>query len=136
MSKLGQLIAGHEGLRLLPYKDSAGKLTIGYGHNLDDKPISTEIAEMLLDSDIKDSVNESHYFEWFDGLDEVRQAVIVSMVFNLGFKGFMAFEKTIKLMHEKKYNQAGTEMLDSKWSKQVGRRSIDLSRMMKTGEWL
>ena len=26
-----------EGLRLTPYQDSVGKLTIGYGRNLDDK---------------------------------------------------------------------------------------------------
>lgn len=135
MNKLESLIAKHEGLRLLPYKDSMGKLTIGYGHNLEDNPISVEIADMLLNSDVKDAVLFCQIFEWFENLDEARQAVIVSMVFNLGLRGFMDFKKTIKLLEKGEYLKAGTEMLDSKWSRQVGSRSFELSRMMTTGKW-
>ncbi|MCP4280350.1 MAG: lysozyme, partial [Alteromonas sp.] len=36
MEQVAQLIAQHEGLRLKPYKCTAGKITIGYGRNLDD----------------------------------------------------------------------------------------------------
>lgn len=42
-----ELIKLHEGLRLKPYKCPAGKLTIGYGLNLDGG-ITKEEAEILL----------------------------------------------------------------------------------------
>jgi len=135
LKKVRSLIAKHEGLRLLAYKDTVGKLTIGYGHNLDDVPISVEIAEQLLEIDVNDAVLSAQSFEWFRDLDGVRQGVVVNMVFNLGLPRFMGFKKTIKLIEKKKYTQAGTEMLDSKWAKQVGNRAMELSRMMKSGEW-
>ena len=135
LSKVRALIAEHEGLRLLPYKDTVGKLTIGYGHNLEDNPIPVEVADMLLDGDIKDAILDSQNFEWFEGLDAVRQAVIVSMVFNMGFKGFSGFKKTIGFMEKRSYLNAGAEMLDSKWARQVPTRAVALSKMMKTGNW-
>jgi len=39
-------------LRLKPYRDSVGKLTIGVGRNLDDVGISAEEADVLLANDI------------------------------------------------------------------------------------
>lgn len=41
-----------EGLRLRPYRDSVGKLTIGCGRNLDDVGITAAEAMMLLDNDV------------------------------------------------------------------------------------
>ena len=37
-----------EGFRSHPYRDTVGKLTIGYGRNLDDVGISEREAEQLL----------------------------------------------------------------------------------------
>ncbi len=51
MSLLSQLKTD-EGFELKPYKDTQGKLTIGYGHNLTDNGISLSIAEQLLQDDI------------------------------------------------------------------------------------
>ena len=42
---LEQLLAADEGLRLMPYRCSAGKLTIGYGTTF---PLSEEEAHLLL----------------------------------------------------------------------------------------
>ena len=41
-----------EGVRLKPYRDTVGKLTIGTGRNLDDMGISEVENAMLLDNDI------------------------------------------------------------------------------------
>ena len=43
-----------EGLRLKPYVDTAGKLSIGVGRNLDDKGISKTEADFLLADDLND----------------------------------------------------------------------------------
>ena len=46
-------IKRHEGLRLKPYLCTAGKLTIGYGRNLETNGISGDEAEYLLKNDIE-----------------------------------------------------------------------------------
>ena len=53
LKQVRPLIARHEGLRLKPYHCTGGKLTIGYGRNLDDVGISRAEAEMLRAADIQ-----------------------------------------------------------------------------------
>tara|TARA_B100000676_G_C17814763_1_gene699390 strand:+ start:427 stop:747 length:321 start_codon:yes stop_codon:yes gene_type:complete len=67
-------------------------------------------------------------------LDDVRSDVVVSMAFNLGVAGFMAFKKTRQYLVEGRYEAASQEMLRSKWAGQVGRRAKELSTMMATGQ--
>ena len=57
------------------------------------------------------------------------------MVYNLGLTRFKGFKKTIGFIELGEYDLAATEMLDSKWARQVGKRAIELSHMMKTGSW-
>ena len=53
LQEVRPLIARHEGLRLTPYHCTGGKLTIGYGRNLDDVGISRSEAEILREHDIQ-----------------------------------------------------------------------------------
>jgi len=128
------LIKHHEGLRLKPYKDSVGILTVGYGRNLE-KPITQAQADRYLHDDLIHVEEDLEKFEWYKPLDPVRQAVVQNMVFNLGITRFKHFKKTIYFIEQAKYGEAAVEMLDSKWGQQVGRRATQLSFMMKTGNW-
>ena len=49
---LRSMLVLHEGLRLRPYKCTAGKMTIGVGRNLDDNGITQAEAFALLENDI------------------------------------------------------------------------------------
>lgn len=49
---LKDMLIRHEGLKLKPYRDTVGKLTIGAGRNLNDLGISEREAMFLLDNDI------------------------------------------------------------------------------------
>lgn len=123
-----------EGLRLKPYRDTVGKLTIGYGRNLEDVGITKLEAEVLLDHDLADAEMECRKaFAWFDGLSELRQRVIVEMVFNLGLSRFMEFKATIAALMLRDYETAARQMLASKWAKQVKGRAIRLSEWMRDG---
>lgn len=124
----------HEGLRLKPYKDCVGKLTIGIGRNLDDKGITKEEARYLLKNDIEQVRKKLMLYAWFRKLNGVRQKVLEDMSFNLGFHGLMNFKKTIKAIKCGNYSKAADEMLDSKWAGQVGQRARRLAKMMRTGE--
>jgi lysozyme len=125
-----------EGLRLTPYKDSVGKVTIGYGRNLDDVGISQYEAEILLQHDL---IHASQVLRdnlpWTEGLDEVRRAVLVNMSFNMGIHGLMGFKNTLGLIQAGEFDQASEAMLQSKWAEQVGPRAHRLSLQLKTGDW-
>lgn len=132
--RLLDTIMRHEGLRLYPYKDTVGKLTIGVGRNLDDNGISETEALYMLNNDIDDVVEEAKSFWWWEELDDVRQEVVLNMLFNLGLPTFKQFINTIKAIEEQNWNRAAKEMLDSRWAKQVGVRAIELSDAMRKGE--
>ncbi len=133
MQKLVENLKRHEGLRLKPYLCSEGKITIGFGRNLEDMGISEKEAEMLLMSDIQRCYEELDVFSWFHDLDQVRQEAMVNMLFNLGLPTFLEFKRTLKFMAEGAYSQAAHEMLDSKWANQVGDRAKELAYMVETG---
>jgi lysozyme len=134
--KLTEMLVDHEGLRLKPYRCTAGKLTIGVGRNLDDRGISPDEALYLLRNDIEISRRElSAAFPWFDKLDSVRQCVLIDMCVNLGLTRLQGFRNTLALIGVGKYEAAAVEMLDSKWAQQVGNRARRLSGMMASGRW-
>lgn len=131
---LQDLLIRHEGLRLKPYRCTAGKLTIGVGRNLDEAGISETEAMMLLNNDVEKCIQQAKSnLPWFAGLDNVRKAVVVSMVFNLGIEGFAKFKSTIASIKAGKYDEAADNMMQSLWAKQVGKRAEELSYMMRTG---
>ena len=133
MKHLIAMLQRHEGLRLKPYKCTAGKVSIGYGRNLDDMGISEVEAMVLLRHDIERCYEELNVFSWFADLDQVRQEALIDMLFNLGLPTFLEFKKTLKFVAEGKYSQAAEEMLRSKWANQVGDRAKELAYMMDTG---
>ncbi len=132
--RLIKLLITHEGLRLKPYRDSVGKLTIGVGRNLDDVGITEEEALYLLKNDIKrvlDFLKER--LPYWNGLTETRKMALVDMCFNLGPGGFLSFKRMLAALERGDYEQAAREMLDSKWARQVGRRAEELAEMMREG---
>lgn len=129
---IAQLI-DHEGLRLKPYTDTVGKLTIGVGRNLDDVGISRDEALALLQNDIDACLADLSAFPWFDGLDTVRQRAVVDFRFNLGPGGFRAFRKFLAAMARADYEAAAGELVSSKWYGQVGRRGPVVVGQVRTG---
>jgi lysozyme len=133
--KAAELIKHHEGFSHKPYRDTMGKLTIGYGRNLDDKGISREEAGILLNYDLVECATDLRaLFENFDELSETRQAVLMDMRYNLGPKGFRSFEKMIAAVRKGEYERAAAEMMDSKWEAQVPGRVWTLAVMMEEDE--
>ncbi len=124
-----------EGLRLKPYRDTVGKLTIGIGRNLDDVGISQDEAMHLLDNDIaRTTAALDKAIPWWRSLNDVRQRVVVNMAFNLGVAGLLGFKNTLAAMKAGRYADAAEGMLASKWATQVGERAKRLAAMMANGE--
>ncbi|OPZ42219.1 MAG: Phage lysozyme [Bacteroidetes bacterium ADurb.BinA104] len=136
MNRIKAQLVRHEGLRLKPYRCTAGKLTIGIGRNLEDRGISQKEAYAMLERDILDFEQQllNEIPEVYNKLDEVRQSVLLNMCFNLGIKGLLEFKNTLAFIDAGDWERAANGMLASKWAKQVGRRAIELSELMRKGK--
>jgi lysozyme len=123
-----------EGLRLKPYRCTAGKLSIGVGRNLDDVGISETEALVLLDHDIEKVIAQLNYhLAWWHKLSEPRQRVLINMTFNMGIGTVLTFKKTLALIETGKYPESAKAMLQSRWAKQVGERANRLAKIMELG---
>ena len=153
---VNKLIA-HEGLRLQVYKDTLGIDTIGIGRNLEDRGITQEELDWM-DIPSMDAVYEYGITEadamylakndvqiveeelvrahpCVEELDAVRQLVLMDMAFNMGVPRLRKFTKMWNAVHEKKFDIAAKEMLDSRWAIQVKSRSTKLAHAMHHGEF-
>src|SRR5206468_3527500 len=88
-----------EGLRLTAYKDSLGKVTIGYGRCLETEGITRDEAEFLLHNDVIAKSEELvRALPWVAQLDDARRGVLTNMTFNIGVHGVCAFKNTLALI--------------------------------------
>jgi len=129
-----KLIRAHEGLRLTPYKDSRGILTIGFGRNLE-RGISEDEATQLFERDLREARVAARQYKWFKRLSRARRAVVVDMQYQLGARGFSSFAKTIAALADQDFETAADEMLRSRWHEQTPARAERLSAMMRSDEW-
>jgi lysozyme len=123
----------HEGLRLSMYTCTAGKPTIGIGHNLE-RPISERAAKVILDDDIADCVQDmDRAFPGWRAHSDARQNVLLEMCFNLGTVRLRRFAKMWEALDARDYDKAAEEMLNSAWRVQVGKRAQTLAGQMRAG---
>ena len=141
-------IKRHEGEVLEIYEDSLGYLTFGVGHLIKDSddehglpvgtPVSQERVDDVYDYDFDKHLDETiHLFESkggedFYALPENIQHVLVNMTFNLGGTRFSKFNNMWKGVVSCDWEKVAVEMEDSRWFRQVGRRSVELQEMVRS----
>mgnify|MGYP001216861406 FL=1 len=146
MQRLIDQLKRHEGVKTHAYDDTAaeidnpGKITIGVGRNIDPRGglgLSMEEIEYLLSNDITRCMQElKTEYSWFGDLDDARSEAVTNIFLNLGATRFRKFEKAIAAMSVSNYDLAATEFLDSLWARQVGNRALELTDIIKTGEYV
>ena len=124
-----------EGLRLKPYTDTVGKVTIGYGRNLTDKGITEIEAIDLLRHDVEETLSMLPYaIPYLLTMNEVRQRILADMAFNMGISTLLTFKKMLTYVKLSEYDLAANEMENSTWYRQTGVRAAKLTKMMRTGK--
>ena len=144
----------NEGCKLRSYRCPAGKLTIGIGRNLDDNPltedeicyvghngrslfISNDQAAYLCRNDIARVKKElDKHLPWWCDLNVDRQFVMIDLCFNMGINTLLTFKKTLNSIAQGYYEQAATQLLQSKYAKQVGKRAERNAYCLKYGTYL
>lgn len=121
-----------EALRLRLYLDSVGKATIGYGHNIEDLGISENIAELILEEDFTNVLEElDRNLPWWRELCLSRRRGLVNMAFNLGLPRLLGFKKMLAALKAGDGELAAQEALDSKWAHQVHGRAIRVANLYR-----
>ena len=133
--KIKALLSLEEGVRLFPYTDTRGKLTVGIGHNLSDDGISTGVANLMFVEDLTNAqvVLQTCLPSW-QTLDEVRQAVMLDLAFNLSHELF-GFRTFLGYMADKHFDDAASDLVTTLWYTQVGVRGPRLVTMLRSGLW-
>ena len=143
MNELMTRIKLHEGLRLMPYEDSLGKLTIGYGHRMTkvdeityEHGITQGMAEEIFERDFAKAAAQALSISggktWAD-MGNPRRGVIIEMCFQLGMGGVLKFRRMWDALDKGDYEAAAAEMLDSRWHTQTPKRCKLLANIMKSG---
>lgn len=154
--KLVEALIEHEGFRSQVYQDSLGIDTVGIGRNLEDRGLTKDELDYLDIPNIQ-TVYE-HGITYADAVylacndisiveDELlshhpivhelsaqRQMCLIDMAFNMGVPRLLKFKKMWAAIYDSDFATASKEMLDSRWSVQVGKRSMKLALLMREGE--
>jgi len=126
-----------EGKRLTVYKDTLGNDTVGIGHLIvpeDYIPpmsvISEERCQALFESDLNMAIIDvQKLFSNLDQLPDAIQDAIVNMVFNMGIKKMRRFCKFLAAVDSKDFEEAGMQLVNSLWFKQVGLRAERIAKV-------
>ena len=123
-----------EGLRLKPYRCTAGKLTIGVGRNLDDVGITANEADTLLENNIGCAMADlDRALPLWRNLSDARRRALVNMVFNMGLSRLMGFRNMLADLCAGDGVGAAAEALNSAWARQVGPRAARIADILREG---
>lgn len=135
------LIEQSEGCVLTAYRDTRGLWTIGVGHLLDQSKdwtgyaITQQEADAFLADDTSAARALAADFPYFSSMNDVRQAVCVSMCFQLGSKP-LNWTNFIAALHLQDYTAAAAAGRDSDWWRtQTRKRAEREMQMLETGIW-
>lgn len=136
------LIQFEEGRRNVAYRDTRGLWTNGIGHKYTDgldhagDVWSDEKVDQTFETDYATALRGiARACPWIASLDEVRQAVVVSMAFQMGVDGVLQFQHTLGAMRDQRWNDAACGIRASKWYTQTHARAERAARAIETGEW-
>ena len=142
IDQLRETLKVDEGVKNEIYLDHLGLPTCGIGHLItEDDPehglevgthIDDERVNELFDQDVQVTLGECRLlYNDFDDLPEEAQQIIANMMFNMGRPRLSRFHKMKQAVDGRDWIEAGNQMMDSRWYKQVTARADRLVRRMQ-----
>lgn len=125
-------ISRDEGYKPLLYTDTTGHSTIGYGWNVQQRPISPERAKTILSWFVQDTWTELvSKLPWLPNHPEPIQRSLADMAYNLGVTGLLKFTTFVSMIQNGNYSGAADDLLSTLWAKQVGTRASRIYSLIK-----
>lgn len=145
VTRLHSHLLAEEGLRLQPYRCTAGKWTVGVGHRIQPHEqrlmdgITEKQAMQMLESDSHLAMRGAECIfgrELWASFSPARQVALAGMVFQMGHDGVLFFRRMVRAIFRGDWSAAAVEALDSKWAKRdTPSRAKRVARMIETGEF-
>ena len=130
------LTMDNEGYREGVYLDSLGYPTTGYGFCLDSTMVYGSVKEWHQRKFYEMySQAEANYEKYGFGLDPIRRAAVVDLLYNLGPTKFAKFHNFIAALRMRDWGSAVNSLEHSLWFKQVGRRGPRITKLIRDGRW-
>ena len=142
IDRLREELKTDEGCKYEIYLDHLGLPTYGIGHLVTEKdpeygmevgPLVDAIrVNQVFEQDIQVTINDCKkvYDDWNTMNEEVK-LICCNMMFNLGYPRYCKFKKMIQAIKDGDWLEAGNQMKDSRWYKQVTNRADRLISRMK-----
>ena len=142
VDRLREELKTDEGCKYEIYLDHLGLPTFGIGHLVTErdpeyqKEVGTVVDEIrvneVFEQDIQVTINDCKkvYDDW-DSMDETVKLICCNMMFNLGYPRYCKFKKMVQAIKDGDWLEAGNQMQDSRWYKQVTNRADRLISRMK-----
>ena len=149
IDKLCDSILKHEGSNKkngyhIPYKDTAGLWTIGYGHmvtkdemkDFDPKRKYTEDEAIeIFKRDVNVAIDGARVFIDEDKISEEAYLVVVELSFWMGLPRLLGFKNARAALQDQRYSDCAAELLDSKLGRSpvrgIVKRITELSNRMR-----
>ena len=142
VDRLREELKTDEGCKYEIYLDHLGLPTFGIGHLVTErdpeyqKEVGTVVDEIrvneVFEQDIQVTVDECKilFVDWTNLPEEVK-LITANMMFNMGRPRLSKFKKMIQAIKDGNWLEAGNQMQDSRWYKQVTNRADRLISRMK-----
>ncbi len=125
-------LKSEEGFRATKYVDTVGKITIGYGFNVD-AGITQNAAAALLSAQVQDAATALSSYVWFPS-DATRASVLLDLAINLGINGLLHFPMMLAAIGRQDWSGAHDALLDSAAAKLLPGRYTNLATLLLNGD--
>lgn len=148
MADIISLLNKEEGFSAKPYYCSAGYPTIGIGQRIGPKgaplklyefTVSKSLAAVWLAEKVKETLADMDKYEniraAMAACNEPRQAILISMAYQMGAEGLSKFTNTLKSIATQNWHAAQAGMLASKWQRDTPSRAQRHAIQLLNGSW-
>lgn len=127
-----------EGRKASAYQDHLGWWTIGVGRLIDARKggrLSDAEIDLLLANDIKDRIEAIKDWPAWQAVKDnpARATALISMAFQLGTAGLAEFKNSLRLIEQKQWAAAASNLLQSLWARQTPNRAKRVTDMIRSG---
>jgi len=136
LNDLKKRVKLHEGFSAKPYRDTLGKMTVGYGHLCvedfwDENTEYTEAQlDRIFDKDFDKAIEGAARVCQGMDLPDRKFGVFIEMTFQLGATGLSKFKKALAAAKDHDWQECHNQLLDSRWYKQTPNRAKQLAQIM------
>lgn len=135
-------IAGHEGVRTRPYKDSLGLWTVGVGHLIGDgrslppqynREFTKDEVKAMFQQDYAKHAQAASGIPGFNRLNDKGKGALIDMTFNMGPAWYRKWPNFTRALEAGDNESAANQLQGSKWAQQVGKRAQEDIAMIRAG---